>query len=178
MLDISTREKKVLGGGIIFVLLFLIFRFGAVPAFEKRKNLNRILIEKRSAIEEMRIQQQQFFKKSSNANLKIQELANRKKDFSLFSFLDSQVRQSGVKESVDYMKPFSKELKSSSYSVAIVKIKLSGVYLKELFDFLYRVESSKKGLYITSLSISKAGKRRNRLDAVIETQTLTLKDGV
>ena len=178
MFDFSKREKKVLICGIIFVVLFFGFQLGVVPIVEKKNTLRRILNEKQAALEEMVKLKQLFLAVSNNFDTKTQVLTSRKKDFSLFSFLDSQAQQSGVKENVAYMKPFTKKLEKSLYTLATVKVKLKDVYLKELVDFLFRIESSKNGVTITSLSLSKAGKEIIRLDAVIETQTLMLKDKV
>ena len=89
MFDFSKREKNVLIFGIVFVVLFLSLQFGVAPLFEKRENLNRILIEKQAALSEMINLQQQFLAVSNNFNIETQILSNRKKDFSLFSFLDS-----------------------------------------------------------------------------------------
>jgi len=62
--------------------------------------------------------------------------------------------------------------------LAVVKVKLKDVYLKEFIDFLYRIESSGNQVNITSLSMSKSGKEKLRLDILIETQTFKLKDKV
>ncbi len=152
------------------------FQLGVAPVFEKRDTLRRILNEKKAALEEMVNLQQQYLAVSNNSDIKTRVSINREKDFSLFSFLDDQAQQSGVKENVAYMKPFTKKLEKSLYTLATVKVKLKEVYLKELVDFLYHIESSKNGVTITSLSLSKAGKEKVKLDAVIETQTLMQKD--
>jgi len=175
MYDFSKREKSILIFGITFVILFFGFQFGVAPVFEKKETLKRILNEKQAALEEMVKLQQQFMAVSNNFDTKIQVLTNREKDFSLFSFLDSQAQKSGVKENVEYMKPFTKKLEKSLYTLATVKIQLKEVYLKELIDFLYHIETSKNGVTITSLSLTKTGKEKVKLDAVIETETLLLK---
>ena len=176
MFNFSKREKNILIFGITFVVLFFGFKLGVVPVFEKRDTFKRILNEKQAALEEMVELQQYFLAVSNNFDTKTQVLTNRKKDFSLFSFLDYQAQQSGVKENVVYMKPFTKKLETSLYILATVKVKLKEVYLKELVDFLYHIESSKNGVTITSLSLSKAGKEKVKLDAVVETQTLMQKE--
>lgn len=175
MYDFSKREKSVLIFGITFVILFFGFQFGVAPVFEKKETLKRILNEKQAALEEMVKLQQQFMTVSNNFDTKIQVLTNREKNFSLFSFLDSQAQKSGVKENVAYMKPFTKKLEKSLYTLATVKVQLKEVYLKELIDFLYHIETSKNGVTITSLSLTKTGKEKVKLDAVIETETLLLK---
>jgi len=176
MIDFSKREKNILIFGITFLVLFFGFQLGVAPVFEKRQTLKRILIEKQAALKEMVVLQQQFLAVSNNFDATTKDLANRKKDFSLFSFLDFQAQQSGVKENVTYMKPFTKKLDKSLYTLATVKVKLKEVYLKELVDFLYHIEASKNAVTISSLSLTKAGKEKVKLDAVIETETLLLKD--
>ncbi len=176
MLDFSKRETKILILGLIFVILFLGYQLGVEPVFKKRNDLARILSQKQIALEEMFLLQQKFFAISNSYDGKIKGLSNRNKNFSLFSFLDLKAQQSDIKENVVYMKPFTKKIADSLYVRAIVKIKLNEVYLKEFIDFLYLIESSKNGINITSLSLSKAGKNKKKLDAIIETQTLVQKE--
>lgn len=176
MSNLSKREINVLTAGIIFVVLFLGFQFGVAPVFEKRETLNRILNEKQASLEEMISLQQQFFMVSNSFDTTAKVPAGREKGFSLFSFLDSQAQKSNVKENVAYMKPFAKKLVNSEDTLVTVKVKLKEAYLKELVNFLYHIESSKNGVTITSLSLIKAGKEKEKLDAVIETQTLIIKD--
>ena len=176
MPDFSKREINVLLFGALFVILFLGYQFGIVAVLEKRDNLKRIVNEKQAALEEMAILQQKFLAVSNRFDTKTHALEGRKPDFSLFSFLDAQARQSRVKENVAYMKPFTKKLENSLYDLETAKINLKQVYLKNLVDFLYQIESSKTGVTITSLSLSKAGKENVMIDAIIETQTLMPKD--
>ena len=176
MFNFSKREINVLTIGGIFLIVFVAVRFFYSPSIEKRNNLERILFEKQASLEEMVLLEQQFMAVSNSFDTNTQVLANRKKGFSLFSFLDSHAQKSGVKENVAYMKPSTKKLEKSVYTLAIVKVKLKQVYLKELVDFLYHIELSNNAVTITSLSLIKAGKEKEKLDAVIETQTFMLKD--
>ncbi|MEN8210889.1 MAG: hypothetical protein ABFR31_04165 [Thermodesulfobacteriota bacterium] len=176
MFNLSEREKNILIAGIIFVVLFFGFQFGIAPVFEKRENLGRILKDKQKALEEMLVLKQKFAAVSNKFDADAQNLKLREGNFSLFSFLDSLVRQSNIKENVAYMKPSTKKLEKSRYMLAVVKVKLKDIYLKEFIDFLYRIESSGNAVNITSLSISKSGKEKLSLDALIETQTFKLKD--
>ena len=178
MFNLSEREKNILIAGITFVILFFGFQFGVAPVFEKRDNLGRIFKEKQKALEDMLVLKKKFSSVSNKFDADAQTLKLRKENFSLFSFLDTLVQQSGIKENVAYMKPLTKKLEKSNYMLAVVKVKLKSVYLKEFIDFLYRIESSGNGVNITSISLSKSGKEEQRLDVLIETQTLKLKDKV
>jgi general secretion pathway protein M len=179
MFNLLERERNILIAGIVFLVLFFGFQLGIVPMFEKRENFDRILKERQKALEEMIVLQQQYSVASNQFDTNAYSLSQRKKNFSLFSFVDSLAQQSGIKENVAYMKPLSKKFEKTKYMLAIVKVKLNDVYLKEFMEFLYRIESSGKGVNITSLSLSKSsksGSNKDRdkltLDAIIETQTL------
>ncbi len=176
MFNFSKREINVLTVGGIVLIVFLAAQFIYSPAIEKRKSSQRILAESQAALKEMVVLKQEFSAISTNFDIKAERIAKRKKNFSLFSFLDSQARLSDVKENVVYMKPFTKELENSLYTLENVKVKLTDVYLKELIDFLFRIESSPNSVTITSFALSKSGKDNTRLEAIIETETLMLKD--
>ncbi len=176
MPDLSKRENMVLIGGILFVVLFCGFQFGIVPVLEKKDDLKRILGEKNNNLEEMMLLRQQFIAGSKYTGSKARILAARPTGFSLFSFLDSQAEQSGVKGNVAYMKPLTKRLDNDLYTLASVKVKLSQVVLKDLVAFLYRIESSENSVDIISLSLSKAGRDKLKIDAVLEAQTLMVKE--
>lgn len=176
MRNLSNREKYVLISGIIFLILFFGIRFGIIPVFEKRDNYERILKEKQAALQEMMGLQRQFQAVSSDFDTRKKALSDRKEGFSLFSFLDAEAQKGGLKDKVAYMTPSSKKMEKSTYSTDTVKFKLTEVYLKELMDLLYRIETSENGVTITALLLTKTGKNNDKLDAVIETETLMLKD--
>ncbi len=175
MFNLSKRDINVLIGGGAFLIVFIAVQFIYFPTIEKRDTLKRVLAQKYISIDEMTLLAQQYKNISKNINSKKRSMTRREKEFSLFSFLDSQAQKSGVKENVDYMKPFTKKMEASEYTLVTVKVKLKEVYLKELIDFLYHVESSENGITITSLSLNKAGKEIKKLDAVIQAETLMLK---
>jgi len=176
MRHFSNREKYVLISGVSFLLLFFGIRLGILPIFEKRDNYERILKEKQIALEEMMTLQHQFQAVSSDFDTRKKILSNRKEGFSLFSFLDAEAQKGGLKDKVAYMTPSSKKMEKSAYSTDTVKFKLTEVCLKELMDLLYHIETSENGVTITALLLTKTGKNNDRLDAVIETETLMLKD--
>ena len=176
MPNLSRREILIVSFGIAFVVLFFGYQLGVAPVLENREDLKRILAQRKISLGEMGQLQQEFRTLSGNLGHQADDLARRDRGFSLFSFLDSQAEQSGVKTNVEYMKPFTKKVENSSLTLATVKIKLKEVFLKDLVDFLSRIETSGKSVDISSLSLTKAGKDEKQLDAVIETQTLMPED--
>jgi len=172
MFELSKREINVLTIGGVFLIGFVALQFLYFPMMKKKENLEKILTRKKQALINMSKLQEQFRATADHSDDISQNLAGRSEDFSLFSFLDFSAQQSGVKTKVAYMKPLTRQKENSSYKISTVKVKLKEVYLKELVDFIHRVESSNNGVFITSLSLAKSGKEKNMLDAVIETETL------
>ncbi|MBU0969922.1 MAG: general secretion pathway protein GspM [Proteobacteria bacterium] len=175
---LSIRDKNVLTAGGILVIIFLAIQFIYLPAVDKREDLKRILSVEKQSLSQIHALQKQYLTLEQNLDLQKDTLKNRQKDFSLFSFLDLQAEKSGVKDNIDYMKPFSQELENSSYTISKVKLKLKDIFLNECIDFIHRVEVSENGVRIISLSLSKTGKNKDKLDAVIETQTLVIREPV
>lgn len=170
MFNLSVREKNIISAGLVFLVLFFGFQMGISPVFEKRDTLKRILGEKKTALKEMTGLAKQIMTEYSTAASGPGSEISRPSNFSLFSFIDSQVQKSNLKKSVDSMKPSSKKDAQSRMKIDIVKVKLNQVYLKELIDFIYSIEASPNGVSIGSLSLSKSGKNKDLLDAVIEAQ--------
>lgn len=172
MTHLSNREKKYLMTGGISVLILLMVQLIYFPAVDKKKELTRILEIRKEALTEIRKLQKQYQQISWNMDSQKDVIAARDKEFSLFSFLDQQAQKSGVKQKVAYMQPFNQESDQAAYSIAKVKLKLNDLGLKELVEFLSRVESGQNGVFVTSLSLSKTGTGQDLLEAIIETRTV------
>lgn len=171
-LNITSREKNAVLIGVVFLVLFFGYQLGIGPVIDKKKQLTTAIAQKQTAVTLMRQQMEQYRPKDQNSDEMMQQIRRRPAQFSLFSFLDTQILQAGLKENVDYMKPQTRNSQDSAFTIASVKIQLKQVYLKELITFLYRIENSGNGVSITSLSLSKGGKEKELLDAVLEAQTL------
>ncbi|MEA1969737.1 MAG: hypothetical protein U9N77_16155 [Thermodesulfobacteriota bacterium] len=171
-MNISGREKKALTIGLFFLLFFIVFQFILFPALEKKEKLKKIIIVKEDALKELFLLENQHSDLNQRERMDKQAVNKRNKHFTLFSFLDSLAEKSGVKDKVAYMKPFSRKSETGSINLSLVRVKIESLFLKELVDFLVMIENSGNGVYIKSLSLSKTGKEKKLLDAVIETETV------
>jgi hypothetical protein len=174
MITLSIREKNIVSAGGILGIIFIAIQFIYFPAVDNRNELNRILMVEKDSLKQIQALQKKYLAQEQNLDLKKEALGFRDKTFTLFSFLDLQAEKSGIKKNIDYMKPFSQDLEN--YRISKVKLKIKNVFLNELMAFIKRIETSDSAVQIISLSLSKAGKKKDRLDAVIETQTLMIKE--
>lgn len=176
MPTLTTREKNTLITGIVLAAVFVFIQFVYLPLLDERQDLERILASEKHAHQRMEILKAQYRNTSLNMALQQKILETRPKEFTLFSFLDAQAEASGVKAHIDYMRPDSLDLDDGPYTIAKIRLKLKAVYLNNLTEFIRLVETSENGVQAVSLSLSLAGREKKRLDAVMELQTLMIKD--
>ncbi len=95
----------------------------------------------------------------------------RKKDFTLFSFLDQLVRKAGIKDNLQFMKPSTAMEKNGRFKISLVEMKLQALTMEQLTKYLYMVETSPNGVTVTRLSISKTGKPEGFVNVVLQVET-------
>ncbi len=169
---LSQREENMVSIAAIFVILFIVSRFIFLPAIDKRQLLANQIDAKKDVLKQMSELARRYEEIQNYLDAEKLVVMNQDKSFSLFSFLDKLAQQSNVKENVAYMKPSTRKSESGDMTIATVKVKLDGVVIRQVLDFIYKIESSENFVYIQSISISKTGDGQN-LSAIIETETIS-----
>ena len=176
MMDLSKRDKiMLLAGGVVLVFIGIL-QFVWFPTVDRLDNLKRLYAVQDETIARMTRLSGSYLATTRKLSQQAEFLKKRPSNFTLFSFLDTLAEKSGVKKNVAYMKPFTQDLDNKEFKLSKVKVKLDRVYLKGLIEFLSLIESSENGVYITSLSLNRTGKKQDRIDAVLDTQTLIKKE--
>jgi len=101
-------------------------------------------------------------------------MAGRKKDFTLFSFLDKLAGEAGIKGNISYMKPSTSNQPNSRYKKSVVEMKLQGITMKQLSTYLHSVETSRNIVVVKRLSISVIGSKDRSISAVMQVETIEL----
>jgi general secretion pathway protein M len=122
----------------------------------------------------MRILQSEYGIIREKARLSKKRFEARKKDFTLFSFLDRLADKSGIKNHITYMKPSTSAREKSGYKVSKVEMKLQSITLKQLTSYLYGVETSKNIVSIKRISIVKTGIKEGYVNAVLQIETVEI----
>jgi hypothetical protein len=176
MTHLSIREKNTIALGSILTLVFLAVQFIYLPLVDRKKDLERIFSVEQDALRQMVQLHEQYRDLTGELDMEQQILAARPRDFTLFSFLDSEAEKSGVKKNIDYMRPFSQDMDDGNYIVSKVRLKLKNMYLADFIHFIKGVETSGNGVSVISLSLSRTGDQATLLEAVLEAQTLVQKE--
>jgi general secretion pathway protein M len=170
-MKLAKREKYLvaLGGGALVV--FLLFQFLVFPFFDGKGRLERGIQAKEEALKQM-VRMSGQYKALQTGSQGVQTvLSGREKGFTLFSFLDRAAGDAGVKEYIKYMKPSTSE-GTGPYKESMVEVKLEGITLKQLVEYLFRIESPENLVSIKRISIKENKRESGYLDAVLQVLTL------
>lgn len=172
---LESRERLFLLLGVVFVVCFLIFQMVVTPYLEARQILERSLQRRQNELLEMSILQKEYQDLMQRQGVITRRIEQRSPQFSLFSFLEQQTTVVDVRNRVTSMKPATTELEDGLEESA-VEIKLDGITLKQLVDFLVRVESEENVIVVKRLAVQKNQKESDLLDVVMNVVTFNKTD--
>ena len=173
--NLSTREKLVVGGGLAFVVCFIILQLAIVPFLDARSDLRSSIDRKTkelATIKELQLEHRNLKNEEGTIQARIQQ---RERGFTLFTFLDQQAEKAQVKKQIMYMKPSTVE-GDTGYVETMVEMKLQQVSLAALVSFLQLVESEQYVVFIRRISIQESGNVQGELDSILQIVTFEKKD--
>jgi general secretion pathway protein M len=171
---LNKRERYALLVALAVIGVFVVARFIIEPFFERMDQLETNLQAKVEMLEQMQRLQAEYLALSENAEISKSRFDQRKKGFTLFSFLDQLAGDTGIKDRISYMKPSKDIQKDSPYVLSRVEMKLESVTLEQLTAYLHGVEMSKNMVDIKKLSISKEDSKQQLLSAVLQVETVEI----
>ena len=172
--NLNKREKYAVYAASGLIAFFILIQVIISPIINKRERMTRTLQAKTKILEEMRILQSEYGMIGEKARLSKKRFKARKKDFTLFSFLDRLADKSEIKNHITYMKPSTSAREKSGYKVSKVEMKLQGITLKQLTSYLHGVETSKNIVSIKRISIVKTGIKEAYVNAVLQIETVEI----
>ena len=167
MIRLTRREKLLAIALAIFAAGCLLFAFAIKPALARTKTLRRVISEKQDELGKLRATSNEYiFLRDSLDNVRA-KVASQDKGFELLPFLESLIREHGLAKKVATMKQQVLPL-GTNQSETVVEVRFENLTLKQLVDFLRKVESSKVLAKTKSLYIKKNLTNTEMLDSVIE----------
>lgn len=171
-MKLSKRERAAIWTGIAFIGLFVLFRLVVFPFVDQKERIERTLKINSGHLSEIRLMKAEYEALKRNASSSRFRFEKRSKGFTLFSFLDRLAGEVGIKENIAYMKPSTTVQKESAYKISLVEMKLTGITMEQMTQYLYKIETSKNMVSIKRLSLTKPDESEQRLNAVLQVQTL------
>ena len=169
-MKLARRERFFVVAALLFIVVFFLFQFLIFPFLTAKGRIEKGVQAKTDALKEMRVLISEFERyKNGSQGIKV-ALEKRKKGFTLFSFLEKAAGDADVKEHIKYMKP-STSAGPEPYIESLVEIKLELVTLKQLIDYLYRIESTENVVIVKRFSANENKKKDGYLDAILQVLT-------
>ncbi len=173
---LEKRERLILYGGIVFVLVFLLAQFVFSPLLQKRTYATGALIRKEANLKQIIQLQKEYRTYQKSAGDLEERIQKRSPLFSLFSFIEKQAAGARLKEQIKYMKPSSSE--DGPLLESQVEMSLDAITLADLVKFLSLVESYENCVVVERISIRENGKKEGYLNSVLQIVSYSLNESI
>lgn len=169
-IKLTRREKYYVSTGVALVIAFLFLQFVLFPFLGAKGKIKRSIQAKEKTLKEILSLSSKYRALKEDSKDVQKALAQRSKDFTLFSFLEKQAGKAGIKSSIKYMRP-STSPGTGPYSESSVEMKLETITLKQLVRYLYLVESPQDVVKIKRISVKQSRGSPEYLTALIQVIT-------
>lgn len=173
-IQLNKREKMSVAAAAGAIVVFVFFQFLVFPLLDRNDRLTQTITTRQQELEQIRLLQEKYRETAQKAEKAQRHVKQRKKGFTLFSFLDTLAGETGVKGNIAYMKPSSSPIKESPYHRSMVEIKLQDVTMSQLLSYLHGIETSRDMIFIKRLSISQGEKQADLINSVFQVETLEM----
>lgn len=167
----TRRERGLFLGLVLFVTASAVFALAVKPAIDRIETLSRVIPERNKDLQQLRADSAQYLALQAGLDSLKRKVGSEETGFELLSFLESTTRECGLTEKVTAMKQEVSQL-DPDYCETVVQIELKDLTLKQVVDFLLKIDSSDHFLRIKSLYVKKNASSQNLLDAAIRISTV------
>lgn len=174
---LSQREKQMLIGGVVLLILFVAFQAAVKPAMGRLETLRRVVPEKQEMLRQLRSRSEEYLALEREISRLRDRISSQPNNFAILSFLEGIERECGLAKNVAYMKPATTTSANNAYVETRVEVKLENVSLQQVTRFLLRIESDKAPIGVKALHVRSAAKTPASLDAIVQLTSLALADG-
>lgn len=170
---LSKRERFLLAVGVLFVLGFVFHQLIADPFLTKKQRLERSLQKKAANVLEMKLLQKEYQQISENKRDIMGRLQSRSPEFSLFTFVEQQIDAVRMKERVTSIKPGVSDYQEGVRQ-ALIDLKIEGIVLAQLVDFLASIESFDKVVFVERIVVQNNSREDGLLDVMLSVLTFEI----
>jgi general secretion pathway protein M len=171
---LQKRERIVVTGGAIALVILLVLQLVIFPIIDNRSRLKKLIVDKRLELQEVQSLKTEVADVTRSLQLTEEQLKKRPQGFTLFSFLDTLAGRTGIKQNITYMKPSSTNIKNSPYALSLVEMKIQSLTMEQLVNYLHGVENAPQQIWIKQMSIVKSESNEGLLTSIMKVETYQL----
>ncbi|MCK9274981.1 MAG: type II secretion system protein GspM [Syntrophales bacterium] len=176
-LKLNKRERYSLIAGISAVTIFIIVQFAIFPFLDSRDQIKRSIAQNKKVLKEISLLAEEYRLIKADSGQMKKMLLQRPSDFTLFSFLEQEAGNAGIKPNITYMKPSDSKIEGP-YRESSVEMKLENVTLNQLTEYLHRVESPSDLVAVKRISVKQSKEGSGYLSVVLQMVTYTIGGGM
>lgn len=151
---IALRERRYLRGALIVVALLAAIQFFYLPLREARKTFTQGIATQEKLLQDLLVQVAEYEKLKQRTDDFQRRLALRPRDFSIFSYVEKQAAESGVKGNIRAM-TVGRGATTGPYDEIPLDIRLERLTLKQLTQFLALLESPDAFLQVKKIAVTR-----------------------
>ena len=168
---LTYREHVLIAGVVVLIAGWAFFAYGIRPALERIETLKRVIPEKQSELERLRLDAREYVALCEQMEGLHAKIASQEKTFELLPFIESLVQECGLAQNVLTIEPIASQ-PEGDYHEIVVEVEIENVTLRQLYDFLWKVRSSKVVTSAKRIYIKKNLTNPDRLDSQVEIRNL------
>jgi hypothetical protein len=130
---------------MLIFLLIIQYRFLYLPGKNRIDYLNSSIAKKESELETLQKLCIEYKAQERTEDKNTVKIA--REGFSLFSYTGGLITNHNLEKNIEGIQPLSVS-KKEGFSIERVKLTLKDITLKQLYDFLYEIETSRDTIYI------------------------------
>jgi len=161
-MKLSKREGYLVTAASVVVAGFVLFEFLFSPFLERMAALRAGIEARGRSLRQMSELSNRYREITDASRERGRLIGKRAKGFTLFSFLERAAGECSVKDRIKYMKP------SSSPHESMVEMQMEEITLKQLVDYLQRIEYGDGLIRIKRISVRESRRETQYLDAVMQ----------
>ncbi len=170
-MPLARREKLVLIGAGLLLVLVVLYQALARPAMQRIKTLERLREPRGEALDELQALSRRYAELKAKLRLLRRRVEDQPQNFSIPSFLERMAKECGVADNVDYMRPSRTPL-DEKYVETAVEAKMEKLTLEQVIEFLLKVHSTDALVGVKELELKKT-RDGKRLDMTVRVSTLS-----
>ncbi|MCM8820449.1 MAG: hypothetical protein NC932_00655 [Candidatus Omnitrophica bacterium] len=154
-------RKKIIA--VIVFLTLIEFRFVYIPVKKRITSLDKLIVAKKEDRETLLKLCEEYREKGMRG----ESLKVTRKEFSLLSYAGNLIEKGKLERNITGLQPIRTE-KKGNLSVESLRVGLKGITLQQLYGFLYDIEHTQNGIYISEFRMQKEKDAPYLLDVDIE----------
>ncbi|MCL5808150.1 MAG: hypothetical protein M1418_06340 [Deltaproteobacteria bacterium] len=168
--QLTTSQKRTVTAGLVFAGVVLLSQLIVVPYLDARQKVRSAIAASERALRDLAVMGREYGALRQRSEEIRRTSERRPPGFTLFSYLEKRAGDAAVKTNIRSLSPLM-SAPTGAYEETAVEMKLDRLTMKQLTDFLYRVESPEEMIRVRRISVVKMKESPEYLSALIQVST-------